>query len=272
MPHIIIREWMPHLKDVELRVLLVITDQTLGWVEDVTTGRRKEKDWISRGQLMRKTGRGHSSVSVAVEKLVANAIIEAFDGDGNLLKSPKERSGNKIFYRLNLNPAQSSLFPVDKRVQKMDRLPQPIQNLDVQKVVSTKETDYTKLAKAAKLPTNDLLREFNRLTIEIRSTKPVFVRFKDGNLIKNALKHLSEWQIRTLFVWFLKEKRDMQPTVGAALSSAVIESFLKASGKEYGFYNRVGNLYPVVRAEQDENKHHQIEELRNNLSEKLKIK
>lgn len=146
---------MPRLKDVELRVLLVITDQTLGWIEDVATGRRKEKDWISRGQLMKKTGRGHSSVSVAVEKLVANQIIEAYDAGGNLLKSPKERSGNKIFYRLNLNPSQNSLFSVDKRVQNLDRYGKPVQNLDVQKVDTTKETGYTKFNNNKKLFTEE---------------------------------------------------------------------------------------------------------------------
>jgi len=136
---------MPRLKDVELRVLLVVTDQTLGWVEDAVTGRRKEKDWISRGQLMHKTGRGHSSVSVAVEKLIKFGIIEAYDTDGKRLETPKERSGNKIFYRLNLHHPQQSLFPVDKPVQNSDRYPKPVQNLDVQKMVSTKATGYTKL-------------------------------------------------------------------------------------------------------------------------------
>ncbi len=143
MPHIIIREWMPRLKDVELRVLLVITDQTLGWIEDKPTGRRKEKDWISRGQLMQKTGRGHSSVSVAIEKLAQYGVIEAYDDKAQPLKTPKERSGNKVFYRLNLAGALPVDKPVEnpKPVQKVDRfLRRPVQNLDVQKVDTTKET------------------------------------------------------------------------------------------------------------------------------------
>ena len=154
IPHIIIREWMPRLKDVELRVLLVVTDQTLGWIEDAVTKRRKEKDWISRGQLMAKTGRGHSSVSVAIEKLIKYGVIEAYDTEGNKLDAPKDRSGNKIFYRLNLYHPQQSLFPVDKRVQNLDRYAKPIQNLDVQNLVTTKETGYTKnINNRAKLST-----------------------------------------------------------------------------------------------------------------------
>lgn len=97
LPHIIIRKWMPRLKDVELRVLLVIADQTLGWIEDKLTGRRKEKDWISRGQLMQKTGRGHSSVSVAIEQLINYGVIEAYNDKGNRLKTSKERSGKFLY-------------------------------------------------------------------------------------------------------------------------------------------------------------------------------
>ncbi len=270
VPNVILDQWLPRLKDVELRVLLIIIRQTLGWIEDYETGRRKEKDWISRSQLMKKTGRGHSSVSVAVEKLARSGIIEAYDGAGNLLASPKERSGNKVLYRLNLNPLQKSLFPVDKPVQKVDRSGQPVQNLDVQNLDTTKETLNTKIAKAAKLPTNDLLREFNRLTITIRKAKPTFVRFKDGSLIKSALSHLSEGQIRLLFVWFLQEKREMQPTIGAALSRATIHSFLEASQKEYGFYNRLSQLHQLGPPESGSNL--RLAEMRKNLSEMLSIK
>ena len=136
--------WLPQLKDVELRVLLIVVRQTLGWVEDYITGRRKEKDWISRGQLMRKTGRGHSSVSTAIEKLIRKELIEAHDEAGRILQSPRERSGNKIFYRLNLNGSKTGLYAVDKPVHFLDRYPRPVQNLDVQKVDTTKETLNTK--------------------------------------------------------------------------------------------------------------------------------
>lgn len=35
------------LSDVELRVILVVADQTMGWIEDPETKQRKEKDWIA---------------------------------------------------------------------------------------------------------------------------------------------------------------------------------------------------------------------------------
>ncbi len=113
VPHIIIREWMPRLSDVELRVLLVVVDQTLGWEEDAETGRRKEKDWISRGQLVGKTGRSARHISNAVRMLVEEyQLIEAVDSKGRLLNTSDKRQYKfgKIFYRLTLHEPAVTLF------------------------------------------------------------------------------------------------------------------------------------------------------------------
>jgi hypothetical protein len=83
---------------------------------------------------------------------------------------------------------------------------------------------------------------FKRYCETIRRVKPVFTRFKDGNLIKQGLKHLSEFQMEMLFIWFLKEKKHMRPTIGAALSKGIIGDFINTSYKEYGFYNKLGQL------------------------------
>ena len=93
-----------------------------------------------------------------------------------------------------------------------------------------------------KLPTNALMDAFRRYCEAIRKTKPNFTRYKDGNLIKYALRHLSEFQIEMLFVWFLKQKKHMQPTIGAALSKGIINDFIRNSYKEYGFYNKLEQL------------------------------
>ena len=93
-----------------------------------------------------------------------------------------------------------------------------------------------------KLPTNALMESFDEYSKAIRKTRPNFTRFKDGNLIKNALRHISKFQVEMLFLWFLKEKIHMQPTIGAALSKGIIEDFIKASRKEYGFYNKLDRL------------------------------
>ncbi|MBI4160047.1 replication protein [Candidatus Wolfebacteria bacterium] len=252
VPNVVLDEWLPNLKDVELRVLLIIIRQTLGWIEDKETGRRKERDWISRWQLMKKTGRGHSSVSAAIEKLSRNGIIESYDAGGKLLATAKERSGNKVFYRLNLNTSQLNLFSRrNAPVQNVDRLKRPVQNLVVQNSDATKETSFTKdIAKASeldsnkkKLPTNSLMGAFSHYSKTIRGVKPKFERFKDGNLIKCTLKHLTESQVEMLFLWFLKEKTNMRPAIGAALCKEVIADFIDTSHREYGFYARLDDLW-----------------------------
>ncbi len=274
IPHIIIREWMPKLKDVELRVLLVVTDQTLGWVEDTETGRRKEKDWISRGQLMQKTGRSHTQVSEAVKVLVdVHRIIEAFDENGNLLDEPKKRlrlgKSGKIFYRLSLKHPPATLFDTRPKFGQQAKKGTNFYAVRIpasRKADTTKETRFTKvIAKASeldsnknknwgesvdkpgdpnrpKLPTNALMRSFNQYCKAIRKTKPIFVRFKDGNLIKHALKHMSEFQLEMLFIWFLQEKTKMQPMIGSALCKEVLADFIETSHKQYGFYGGLEQL------------------------------
>lgn len=154
-PNIIIDEWMPRLGDVELRVLLIVMRQTLGWIEDEVTGRRKERDWISRGQLMAKAGRGHTAVSAAIKSLVErHQIIEALTEDGTQLDSAMKRGihGNRIYYRLCLKKPAASLFDAPRQpVRKVDRVGITSAKeggvsgkWPARKVDTTKETDLTK--------------------------------------------------------------------------------------------------------------------------------
>jgi hypothetical protein len=46
---------MPVLTDTELRVLLVVIRQTLGWAAGGQAGNRKERDWISLRQFERSS-------------------------------------------------------------------------------------------------------------------------------------------------------------------------------------------------------------------------
>lgn len=152
VPHIIIREWMPRLSDVELRVLLVVTDQTLGWLEDVATGRRKEMDWISHTQLCGKTGRGDRSITRAAKALIEkHHIIEAYDSEGELLNTAEKRrkTGGKIFYRLALRHPQATLFDTTAKMagvgNKVGVTTPPPPKWRTPKVRTTKETLNTKL-------------------------------------------------------------------------------------------------------------------------------
>lgn len=266
IPHLIIRQWMPRLSDVELRILLVVADQTLGWIEDPETKRRKDQDWISQYQLMTKINRSDRSVQKALKRLVDElAIIQAHDESGNLLDSSQKRMkcGGKIFYRLSLRPPQPELFSFapEKRSGVVKGYPHPPKILRAKDFRATKETGSTKyLAKASELalrnkkwaedPENNpsgavsstlILRTFGKYMHAFRGNgfNIAYERGKDGRLISRAVHHLSFFQIEMLFVWFAREKKHMKPTIGSVLCRTVIDEFIEASHCREGFYGEL---------------------------------
>jgi biotin operon repressor len=139
IPNFILDELLPVLKPTELTLLLIIIRQTLGWIEDVATGRRKEKDWMSSSQLVAKTGYRRKAISGAIQALSDRGLIVVTDGHGKHLCSAKERRGKlKLFYRFN-----TSGCPVSKRHKSENSLP-PTCIKTTQELVSkghiTKET------------------------------------------------------------------------------------------------------------------------------------
>lgn len=254
IPHLIIRRWMPLLGDVELRILLVVADQTLGWIEDPETKRRKEKDWISQSQLMKKINRSDRAIQNSLKRLVDELrIIQAHDESGELLDSPQKRMkcGGKIFYRLSLKNPEQATLEKSSGVGKMEGYPQPPNILRAKNFRATKETGFTKKSyRTSKLagnkktiPSRYFLWKFGQLCQAIRKTKPVLVKYKDGNLLKLALEHLTEFQLELELVWFLENKKEMSPSLGAALCREVIRDFIRASSRQYGFY---GNLERIA--------------------------
>ncbi len=112
VPNGLLDRVMPTLRDTELRVLLVVVRQTLGWQDGSDPSRRKERDWLTQSQLRRRTGRASEAVSAAVEALVRAKLIEVQDGRGRPLVTPAERrrSLGKLYYRLRPELIQNSLW------------------------------------------------------------------------------------------------------------------------------------------------------------------
>jgi len=151
VPNLLLDEWMARLSDVELRVLLVVVRQTIGWVEDAKTGRRKTEDWMTNSQLAAKTGKSGFRVSLAVKSLIERyGLIEAVNARGKLLDSTMKRqsvgTGGKIFYRLSLRNPEMTLFDAVKKrpSTKSVRSPEPSTIRGSTKSGTTKETDFTK--------------------------------------------------------------------------------------------------------------------------------
>ena len=96
------------LKEVELKVLLVIIRKTLGWVEENNRKQRKQLARISIAAFVMNTGCSKRGISSAIEALIHKQLIVVYDDEGNKLTRSEERKGK---YHLYFKP---TLPPVEK--------------------------------------------------------------------------------------------------------------------------------------------------------------
>ena len=78
VPNVLFDVYLKQLKGAELKVLLIIIRQTLGWADTKTKLGRKEKDWISGSQLHLKTGISRRAISIAIDGLVKSQKIKSY--------------------------------------------------------------------------------------------------------------------------------------------------------------------------------------------------
>ena len=113
VPNIFFDNYLKELKSAELKVLLVVIRQTLGWADKYGIQGRKEMDWISGGQLQQKTGNSKRAITSAIDILVKKNLIHVLDHKGNILDNPEKRQGKtKLFYRLT----NAMYYPVENNV------------------------------------------------------------------------------------------------------------------------------------------------------------
>jgi phage replication O-like protein O len=94
---------LPALTDAELRVLLVILRQTLGWRDENNVDARKERDWITQSQFQKRTGKSRDALSRAIQGLVEKKLIHVENRAGAALETPQKRrrERDRIYYRLD---------------------------------------------------------------------------------------------------------------------------------------------------------------------------
>lgn len=97
VPNAILDEHLGILSLSELRVLMVIIRQTVGFINKYTK-QRKSADWISNAFFIRKTKLSSKSVSIAVAGLIDKNLIVALDMHGNTLPTPKTRKAKRRIY------------------------------------------------------------------------------------------------------------------------------------------------------------------------------
>jgi biotin operon repressor len=103
VPNVILDVYLRELNSTELKVLLVVIRQTLGWADRRGRYGRKESDWISGSQLREKTGSSKRAIVSAIDSLVRKRMIDVHDDRGRVLNDPLERKGKSRLY-FNLHP------------------------------------------------------------------------------------------------------------------------------------------------------------------------
>jgi hypothetical protein len=104
MPAFYLDQVMPALTDSEWRVLCVVIRQTLGWIDPLNFGERKQRDWLSQSQLRMRTGKSRDSISRALVGLLAKNLIHIENREGKPLDTPQKRkmARDRLYYSLVL--------------------------------------------------------------------------------------------------------------------------------------------------------------------------
>jgi phage replication O-like protein O len=105
IPNHLFDECLPKLKPAELKVLLVILRQTIGW--------QKNEDWIATCQFISKTGCSRRAISSAIKALIAQGLIYVTDGHQVCVNNVEDRRGKgRLFFRPTISPQQKVHTPV----------------------------------------------------------------------------------------------------------------------------------------------------------------
>ena len=123
VPIAVLDSLMPRLKDTELRLLLVVVRQTIGWVDPL--GGRKNWDWLTHSQLRRRTGRSSSALSRAIHRLASRGIILVSDHRYQLKLSQNERRrSERLLFSLGPvfhNTVNSPFAKVQRTKESLDK-------------------------------------------------------------------------------------------------------------------------------------------------------
>ncbi|MDF2441467.1 MAG: Bacteriophage replication protein [Abditibacteriota bacterium] len=168
-PNVLLDQVMPTLKDTEWRLLCVIVRQTIGWRDEA--GGRRQRDWISRSQLMRRTGRNSEALSRAVDRLVARRLIVVQDEAGRVLSTARQRQrlGSKLFYALH--PDGWKWSDVERGCAKTE---QAFEREGDGKANTTKENDKERW---------DWLEEAKKI-FDLRPERVAVMELDDGSVVK----------------------------------------------------------------------------------------
>ena len=90
-------EHIPILTHAELRVLLVVLRQTVGWI-DMKTGQRKIKDKMSYEFIIKRTGLYRTILSSTIQTLIDKQLLQVSDLEENILYNAHQRRGRTLLF------------------------------------------------------------------------------------------------------------------------------------------------------------------------------
>ncbi|HEX5002637.1 MAG TPA: replication protein [Bacteroidia bacterium] len=96
LPNVVIDKYLQHLSMSEIKVLLVVVRKTLGWTEGVNG--RKQRDWISSGQLAQISGLSKRAITGAISSLLNKRLIQVTGFGDRVLSAPSDRRGQTRLY------------------------------------------------------------------------------------------------------------------------------------------------------------------------------
>ena len=125
---VLIDTWLAQLTEAELKTLIIIIRQTVGW--------NKPRDRISHGQFKDKAGLSGRSITTAIESLSNRNFIKITDSQGNILSANQRRYKVEIYYETtDFTNAKAQLI-----IAKLDNT--PTQNLPIT-IYNTNKQQYT---------------------------------------------------------------------------------------------------------------------------------
>lgn len=218
VPNRLLDTVMPSLSDTELRVLLIVVRQTLGWRAREGEG-RKQRDWITHRQLLTKTGRESAAVSRAIQGLIEKRLIQVEEERGKPLSTAAERRAvcGRLYYRLPALGAEATSESEGGSAENAGTTRKRAnRNLDSEssKAKTTKETEDKTLCYAEAVPravckeadghdsvlTRQTLQFLHRYSMLFRARSyhhapPPFTWSQEGTLVQQLLR---QYDIETL--------------------------------------------------------------------------
>ena len=122
---VLLDTWLADLSEAELKTLLIIIRQTIGW--------NKSRDRISHSQFKTRSGLSQRSITSAVESLSNRNFIKITDYHGRSLSSDERRYKTEIYYETSdFTSAKSAMIMAKLDKTEMQNLPLTIYNTNTQ--------------------------------------------------------------------------------------------------------------------------------------------